>query len=155
MDRHLSGCRSLINRCPPRAPRAVRQAGDASRCWRTDAQSTAGDIVPLIDPTVFAHLRELADDDLLRALIDAFLEEAPALVAAMQQALVTQDVDVFRRSAHTLKSNAATFGAASLEAMARELEAMGRAADLNVGARLDAVHESCRAVCEELGAMKP
>jgi HPt (histidine-containing phosphotransfer) domain-containing protein len=110
--------------------------------------------MPQISPTTFAELKQMSGEDLIDELIDALLEEAPKMIAAMQAALGAHDVDAFRRNAHSLKSNAETFGATTLAAIARELEAMARAGDLNVGTRLDALHESYRAASEELRDMR-
>src|SRR5688500_17610419 len=54
------------------------------------------------------------DSALLAELIDAFLDEAPGLLSAMQAALASGDVPSLRRAAHTLKSNSQTFGAIRL-----------------------------------------
>jgi HPt (histidine-containing phosphotransfer) domain-containing protein len=63
-------------------------------------------------------------------LIDSFVEDGRALVAALQRALAAGDVDAFRRAAHSLKSNGETLGATGLAALARELEALARTGTL-------------------------
>ena len=108
----------------------------------------------LINASVIADLKDLSGADLLHALIDVFLDETPKLLVAMDVAVHAGDVDGFRRSAHSLKSNAETFGAAELAGMARELEAMGRAGDLSVGARLTEVRIACEAACAELRSLR-
>ena len=66
----------------------------------------------------------------------------------LNDALYSGDVDGLRRAAHTLKSNAATFGATALEELCRELEAIGEAGAVagatEVLARADAEHERVR-----------
>jgi HPt (histidine-containing phosphotransfer) domain-containing protein len=104
----------------------------------------------LINESVLTSLRDLSGADLLNQLIDVFLEETPKLLEAMHVSVASGDVDTFRRSAHSLKSNADTFGATELAVLARELELMGRHGDLNVGSRLDVVRTACDAVSEEL-----
>ena len=47
----------------------------------------------------------------VRELIDTFLEEAPAQLATLRNAVARGDAEEARRVAHTLKSNGATFGA--------------------------------------------
>jgi len=108
----------------------------------------------LISQSTFAGLREMSGDELINELIDAFLEDAPKMVAGMQAGLDARDVDVFRRNAHSLKSNADTFGATDLAALARELEVMGRSSDLNVGNRLDTLRDALREVSDELKRMR-
>ena len=81
-----------------------------------------------IDPAVFAELQATAGADFVRELIDTFLEEAPPMLAELSDALGAGRAEAFRRAAHSLKSNASTFGAATLAAMARDLELQGIAA---------------------------
>ena len=61
-------------------------------------------------------------------LVDTFLEEAPPMLAELNDALGAGRAEPFRRAAHSLKSNASTFGALTLAAMARDLELQGIAA---------------------------
>jgi PAS domain S-box-containing protein len=69
-------------------------------------------------------------------LIEAFLDDAPQLVAELQQSLRQQDTAILTRAAHSLKSNSADFGAISLNGLCKELEAMGRAGSLDGAAPL-------------------
>jgi len=83
---------------------------------------------PPIDAAVFAELQASAGDDFARELIDTFLQEAPPMLAALRGAHAAGTAEAFRRSAHSLKSNATTFGALGLAALARDLELQGLAA---------------------------
>jgi HPt (histidine-containing phosphotransfer) domain-containing protein len=67
----------------------------------------------------------------VRELIDAFVEDAPVQLAAIRSAVEQGDADEARRAAHTLKSNAATFGASALAEVSRELEAAGTRNELD------------------------
>ena len=80
---------------------------------------------PTIDRASFDALTETTGAEFARELIDTFLEEAPAMLDDLRDALAAQDADRFRRAAHSLKSNSNTFGALTLGAMARELELSG------------------------------
>ncbi|HEY2560135.1 MAG TPA: Hpt domain-containing protein [Caldimonas sp.] len=80
---------------------------------------------PAIDAAAFAELQASAGADFVHELIDTFLEEAPRMLAELQSAAATARTDAFRRAAHSLKSNANTFGASTLGIMARELELNG------------------------------
>lgn len=82
-----------------------------------------------IDPTVFTELQQSAGEDFVVELVDTFLEEAPQMFAELRSALAQADAERFRRAAHSLKSNAQTFGATALGAMARALEHGGLPAD--------------------------
>src|SRR5664279_2459727 len=81
-----------------------------------------------IDRAAFAELQATAGAEFAAELVDTFLEEAPPMIAELRRALAAGDAESFRRAAHSLKSNAHTFGAMALGALARELELGGMAA---------------------------
>ena len=83
---------------------------------------------PIIDPVTFAELGDMAGAEFVGELVDTFLEEAPRMIADLRGAYVAGDVETFRRSAHSLKSNSNTFGATWLGVLARDLELQGLAA---------------------------
>lgn len=83
----------------------------------------------LIDKAVFEELRDNAGADFVAELIDTFAEEAPQMLADLRSARAAADANLFRRAAHSLKSNSATFGAVQVAALARTLELEGLAAD--------------------------
>ena len=93
---------------------------------------TAGSIVP---ETLERLAASFGDGEegwaFVRELIDAFFEDAPAQLAALRSAVEQGDAAEARRAAHTLKSNAATFGASSLADVSRELEAAAAGGDLD------------------------
>lgn len=107
-----------------------------------------------IDINTFNTLKDSTGEDFINELIDAFLDDTPNLFAQMRSALKSGDAESFRRAAHSMKSNAATFGAMQLSALAKELEAFGRENNLNVGNRLDAMEESFRQVNMQLKSLK-
>ena len=80
---------------------------------------------PTIDLATFRALQETAGADFVKELVDAFLEEAPGMLADMRAALEAGEADRFRRAAHSLKSNSNTFGALGLGVLAKELELGG------------------------------
>ena len=106
--------------------------------------------MPVIDKSIFEELKQISGGDFINELIDAFLEDAPDMIQNMRIALDGKDVASFRRNAHSLKSNAQTFGATELGALARELEFMGKENNLDVGDRLEALAMSFEKVAEEL-----
>ena len=107
-----------------------------------------------IDMNTFNSLKESTGTDYIGELIDAFLDDAPNLFAQMKSALVDQDAESFRRAAHSMKSNAATFGAMELSALAKELESLGRENNLEIGNKLEVMEESFRQVQSQLTALK-
>lgn len=109
--------------------------------------------MPSIDLKVFNELKDATGADFIGELIQAFLEDAPAQIAQMQSALGGHDAESFRRAAHTLKSNAATFGATDLSGLARELEMLGRENNLAVGNRLQVLEEAFDQVKNQLNEL--
>jgi HPt (histidine-containing phosphotransfer) domain-containing protein len=74
-------------------------------------------------------------------LIERFVAHSPALVAAARRGLEAGDADEVRR-AHTLKSNAATFGANELADRSSRLEAAAKAGGLDDGlVQIEAIDE--------------
>ena len=110
--------------------------------------------MPLIDQVTFNELKQMSGADFINELIDAFLDDAPNMIQNMYIALDTKDVESFRRNAHSLKSNANTFGATELSALAKELEIMGRENNLEIGNRLEVLSEAFGKVAEELRGMR-
>ena len=82
------------------------------------------------------------------------LFDAPDLIAQLHSALASRDAELFRRAAHSMKSNAATFGAMELSAQAKELEIFGREKNLEVGRRVEIMEEAFRQVAKQLEALK-
>ena len=82
-----------------------------------------------IDKATFEELQATAGEEFVIELVDTFLEEAPQMLAELRAALKAGEADRFRRAAHSLKSNANTFGAKALAELARELELGGLPTD--------------------------
>ena len=108
---------------------------------------------PLIDHTVFNVLKESVGDDFIGELVQAFLEESPLMLDEMRTAIAAEEVDGLRRAAHSLKSNANTFGATSLAELAKDLEFMARENNLNFGDKLVALENTYAKAAEELKAL--
>jgi len=107
-----------------------------------------------IDITTFNELKQMSGEDFINELIDAFLDDAPNMIKAMRIAIAARDVETFRRNAHSLKSNANTFGAAELAGLARELEIMAKDYNLNIGNRLEVLSEALKVVADELKGLR-
>ena len=105
----------------------------------------------LIDRSVFDGLKDSVGDDFIEELVSTFGEEAPVMIANMRKALSAQDAGVFRREAHSLKTNAATFGATDLADLARILEFLARDNQLDqVGDQLEQLESMYQAAYSEL-----
>jgi len=116
----------------------------------------------LIDEAVLARLADGTggDEGFVSELIEQFVADAPRLVAAARAGLDAGDAGVVRRAAHTLKSNAATFGAHALAGRSRELEDAAKRGALEgaseqvdaMGSELDLVLEALPAAWRKLSA---
>jgi histidine phosphotransfer protein HptB len=111
--------------------------------------------MPVIDQTIFEELKQMSGGDFINELIDTFLDDAPKMIAEIRSALQAKDADTFRRAAHSMKSNANTFGAIQLAAIAKELEMIGKENRLaDSGDKLRALEEAYASVREELKGLK-
>jgi two-component system sensor histidine kinase/response regulator len=83
---------------------------------------------PAINRAALQHFHKMMgeDSDALGDLIDSFLTEAPKLLRQIREALAAGETSMLQRAAHTLKSNAALFGAEALALLCKELELMAR-----------------------------
>ncbi|MEP6759331.1 MAG: response regulator, partial [Actinomycetota bacterium] len=103
-----------------------------------------------IETDVLARLSEGVGGDaaFVSELIEQFVTDAPALVAAARAGIETSDEAEVRRAAHTLKSNAATFGARQLAERCRALEEAAR------GGVLDDAPAIADAIARELDVVR-
>jgi HPt (histidine-containing phosphotransfer) domain-containing protein len=110
---------------------------------------------PAIERATYDELRETAGDDFVVELVDTFLVEAPRMLDDLRGAYEKRDAEVFRRTAHSLKSNGNTFGARSFAAMAKDLElgGLGPVAEAG-GAPIDALAAEFRQVAAALKELR-
>jgi GAF domain-containing protein/DNA-binding response OmpR family regulator len=109
-----------------------------------------------IDEAVLARLADGTGGDagFVSELIEQFVADTPGLVAAARAGLDGGDVEEVRRAAHTLKSNAATFGAHTLAGRSRELEDAAKRGTLDdASAQVDAMARELDTVREALPAV--
>jgi two-component system, sensor histidine kinase LadS len=87
---------------------------------------------PVLDPDAIRSLTGMVGDDpgAFVEIVDAFLDEAPERLAELRRGVAADDAVVAGRAAHTLKANGQVFGAHTLEALCRQLEAAARAGEL-------------------------
>lgn len=109
----------------------------------------------MINTEVLDALQDTTDSDFVAELIDTYLDDCPALLDSLRQALADGDAEAFRRAAHSLKSNSATLGAEALADTARALEMKGKAHELGkIGAEVEAAAVEFDGVREVLEAYK-
>jgi len=110
--------------------------------------------MPVIDQATFEELKQMSGEDFINELIDAFLEDGPNMLNNMEIALEAKDVETFRRNAHSLKTNANTFGALELGVQAKELEYMARENNLDIGDRLEKLNQAFSIAAAELKGIR-
>ncbi len=82
----------------------------------------------VLDVRALDRLRAIAPSpEAMERLVDTFLDGGAMLVEHLKAAAVANDIDGLRRHAHTLKSNAASFGATDLADLCSAFEAEARA----------------------------
>jgi two-component system sensor histidine kinase/response regulator len=85
--------------------------------------------------------------DLLKHVVDVFLEDAPAIVARLKQALQDNNAVDVATAAHALKGSVGLFSQGDAYECARRLEQLGKSGDLTGG---EAVHEELSASVSKL-----
>jgi PAS domain S-box-containing protein len=86
-----------------------------------------------VDSSVLERLEAvMGDSAFVTELVETFLGEGPALIGTIRRG----DVDAVRRAAHTVKSNAWTFGATTLGDLCQSLENAAGAHDLDAASDL-------------------
>jgi len=93
----------------------------------TDTQS-----LPVFDYDDFMERMD-GDMDLLKEVIEIFLEDAPSLVGALRLAILGGDKDAMERAAHTLKGAAANISAKGLQSLSANMQEIikkGEAGDI-------------------------
>ena len=68
----------------------------------------------------------MGDPEFVAELLDTFAAEASAMIGGLDEAIGEKSAETVWRVAHTLKSNAATFGAMALSAACRALETLAK-----------------------------
>jgi HPt (histidine-containing phosphotransfer) domain-containing protein len=104
-----------------------------------------------IHQPTFDELKEAAGAEFALELVGTFLEEAPPMLAELHAARGAGQDERFRRAAHSLKSNAQTFGALVLAERARALELGALPAD---DAALDALQAAYAEAAAALEALR-
>jgi HPt (histidine-containing phosphotransfer) domain-containing protein len=95
-----------------------------------------------IDLATLRELEDTAGADFVKELAEAFFEEAPGMLGEMREAYAAGAAARFRRAAHSLKTNANTFGATRLAEQAKLLELGGLPGDAGGLDTLDAIYAS-------------
>ena len=84
----------------------------------------------ILDKAILEELTTLLGQEKFEELLQNYLTELTTRCFAIKQAMVKQDLQIISREAHTIKSTSASFGATSLYAIAKDIEACGYNDDL-------------------------
>jgi CheY-like chemotaxis protein len=108
-----------------------------------------------LDDDALETLRGLGGDEFLHEVIDAFLADAPDLVATLRRSLEAESSEELRRAAHTLKSNGATLGAEQFAELCRALEHCAKEGELDGASELvDQIEQEYRPLEQALSALR-
>jgi len=99
------------------------------------------------------------DTDLLKEVVQIFVDEFPKTVDRIRDAVRNSDFDDLERAAHALKGSVSNFSAASAVDAASNLEAMGRGRDITAAPEalnaleleLDMPRDGLLGMCGEVG----
>jgi len=78
-----------------------------------------------LDPVVFNEIRELMDDA-LGAFIETYLDNSPKLLANIEQALSSSELEPIFHDAHQLKGGSGSLGAMQVFQLAKQMEEQAR-----------------------------
>ncbi|HEX6953193.1 MAG TPA: GAF domain-containing protein [Gaiellaceae bacterium] len=108
-----------------------------------------------LDAAALGSLRDLGGDEFLGEVIDAFLADAPDLIATLRRSLAEQGTEELRRAAHTLKSNGATLGAEDFAELCRTLEQHAKDGELEgAGELVDRIEQEYGPLRDALATLR-
>jgi signal transduction histidine kinase/DNA-binding response OmpR family regulator/putative methionine-R-sulfoxide reductase with GAF domain len=94
---------------------------------RTSGASGTVPAAAILDATALERMRSIApDDESFHRLVVSFVDNGTSLLGQLADAAGNGDIDLVGRAAHTLKSNAASFGATDLAQRCATLESQAR-----------------------------
>ena len=119
----------------------------------SDAERSAS---PTLEPELVERLRRdlSAIPGGFNQVIAAYINDGESAVQSLERAAADGDADALYRAAHSLKSQSATVGAATLSELSRQLELRGREGELEGAAeRVAAIRAEFDGVLPELRAL--
>lgn len=148
---HLQDLARILDAC-----RRADPAATAATTPAPQAHPPHADHDQVLDPTTVQRLVEALSPTLVAELIQAFLEDSPSMVDTIRRAGPTADPGEVRLAAHTLRSNADTFGASDLASLCTNLETQARAGALAetepLISHITAEYDRCRSALKSLEA---
>ena len=120
---------SMHDAAPPSADAAATPSAEAFTAAQPLSVETASE-VPVLDEETLDELYAVIGADAGR-IVTVFLEDAPQLLAQLEQAALTPDLPALRDAAHSLKSSSANLGAMALSLAAKRVELGARMQSLD------------------------
>lgn len=87
---------------------------------------------PVLDGVALDRLRRIGGDDLLRRMVQMYLDGGPDRVRSAREGAAAGSVSAVERAAHSMKSSAGNLGAIRLQHIAEALEAAAAAGTIDV-----------------------
>ncbi|NEP83991.1 MAG: response regulator [Okeania sp. SIO3B3] len=87
----------------------------------------------MLDMTMLESIRKMGGDKLLSEIIEDYLNYAPDRLAAIREAITTNDAKALQIAAHTMRSSSGNLGAVTMGNICNQLENLGRA-ETTIGA---------------------
>lgn len=135
---------------------AVEFAGHARAETPSAPASPAEPEPPFIDAVTELRRKTGGNEKLLQSLVRAFLADAPAKLSSVRRAIEWKNAQDLAMAAHAMKGLLGIFGVPQAVAACRNLEAMGRAGDLQTAAsECQALEQQCNLLEQELMALGP
>lgn len=78
----------------------------------------------VLNESVLSNLESSVGEDVIKDVLDLFLEDSPARLGVIQNAFLEQDYKTLREASHSLKGSSAMIGADALSAVCAQLEEM-------------------------------
>jgi two-component system sensor histidine kinase/response regulator len=135
---------------------AVEFAGHA-RAETASVPASPAEPEPLfVDAVTELRRKTGGNEKLLQSLVRAYLADAPAKFSNIRRAIERKNAEDLAMAAHAMKGLLGIFGVPQAVAACRNLEAMGRAGDLDAAAsECQALEQQCKLLEQELMALGP
>ncbi|MCL5773032.1 MAG: response regulator [Firmicutes bacterium] len=125
---HVKELIDSLSKCQPRYANEVSRK-EVHKIKESSEGHEASDSQKVFDPASFQRLKSTLGrkaNEMLPGFIDSFFEESSKLINDAREALNQGNAKVLHRSAHTLKSIAANFGAMALSEVAQNIEHLAK-----------------------------
>ncbi len=122
---------AMLAHWKPQQPQTATADPDAARQVAPHASSPSHKST--LDDEIVATLRAMGDAEdptFFRDVMEAFIADTTELMATLQWAAVSEEMDTVARTAHTLKGSSTYVGATGMAALCHELQRVGSSADL-------------------------